>query len=126
MNQYLRGNPMPTKRLSKQKGWGVVERNCIRTDKELGKRRYVAIPEIVSYKDTKLNKTYHVKQEYDFYEVLNILNNLTEDNNQLRNRNMELESLLNDVWDTINKRYVDERTALGKSVLKQLIKALDI
>ena len=79
------------------------------------------------------------------FEVVDLLNDLSEENEQLKSKNRGLQSELqifkedithsnlqiNKLADenemirnTINEMYKNERTQLGKSVLKQLIEAI--
>jgi FtsZ-binding cell division protein ZapB len=54
-------------------------------------------------------------------ELCNLLNSLYNENEQLKQENKELKKENQHIKNTIKEAYNNERTQLGKSVLKQLI-----
>lgn len=100
-------------------------------------KRYVAIPETVSYKDTATDEILCLKVEKDYYEVLSLLNHfhdawfdvhegleqiskeydeLHEKNILLLRKNEQLKSEINMLKTTIsrNEGYIDRLTHKGE------------
>ena len=55
------------------------------------------------------------REDYD--TIVDLLNELADENEQLKSENQQIR-------DTINEMYETERTALGRSVLKQLLEVI--
>lgn len=108
-------------------------------------KRYVAIPETASYKDTATGKVLCPKHEKDYYTVLDRLNrydedckmyrndalkaekdkeHLLEENNEIKHYKEAYATEIVKIKQTIKDMMENERTELGQSVLRQLWEAI--